>query len=112
MEQEILEVHNSNVQNYEVEENLEQPRDIPSDTVNSTALSQKSLNMQLDNVTNEHVCTKIINVEPILTPVRTLDVSSIAANPNAIIDPTLRNEMDFMQTWLEKAAATEVPFTQ
>jgi len=112
VKQEILEVDNSNVQNYEVEENLEQPRDIPSDTVNSTALSQKSLNMQLDNVTNEHVCTKIINVEPILTPVRTLDVSSIAANPNAIIDPTLRNEMDFMQTWLEKAAATEVPFTQ
>ena len=111
VKQEILEVDNSNVQNYEVEENLEQPRDIPSDTVNSTALSQKSLNMQLDNVTDEHVRTKIINVEPILTSVRTFEVSSIAADPNAIIDHTLRNEMDFMQTWLEKAAATEVPFT-
>jgi len=94
-----------------LEANLEQPRDTPSDTVNSIALSQKSLNMPLDNDIDEHVRTEILNAEPILTSVRTLDVSSIAADPNANIDPTLRNEMNFMQTWLEKAAATEVPFT-
>ena len=111
VEQETLEADNSHVQSYEVEENLEQPRDTPSDTVNSTALSQKSLNMPPDNDTDEHVRTEILNAEPILMPVRTLDVSSIAADPNAIIDPTLRNEMNFIQTWLEKAVATEVPLT-
>ena len=111
VQQEILEVDNLNAHHFDVEENLEQPGDIPSDTVSNFALSQNSLSMQLDNVTDEIVRTKIINVEPILTSVRTLDVSSIAADPNANIDHTLRTEMDFMQTWLEKAAAIEVPFT-
>ena len=57
VQQEILEVDNSNAQHFDVEENLEQPSDIPSDTVNNTALSQNSLSMQLDNVTDEIVRT-------------------------------------------------------
>ena len=72
-------------------ENLEQTSDIPiqAATVNNTTLSQNSFSMQLNNVTDEIVRTEIINDEPILTSVRTLDVSSIAADPNANIDPTL-----------------------
>jgi len=120
VQQETLEVDNSDAQHVADTTmsthgavNLEQTSDIPiqAATVNNTTLSQNSFSMQLNNVTYEIVRTEIINDEPILTPVRTLDVSSIAADPNANIDPTLQKEMDFMQTWLAKAAATEVPFS-
>jgi len=111
VQQEItLEVDNSDAHN--VADTVEQTSDIPipAATVHNTTLSQNFFSVQLNNVTDEIVRTEFINDEPILTPVRTLDVSSIAADPNAIIDPTLRKEMDFMQTWLDKAAAIEVPF--
>ena len=41
-----------------------------------------------------------------------LDASAIAVDPNATVHPMLRKEMDFMQTWLEKADVNEeVPFS-
>ena len=112
VQQEItLEVDNSDAHN--VADTMEQTSDIPIQAamVHNTTLSQNFFSVQLNNVTDEIVRTEFINDEPIFTPVRTLDVSSIAADPNAIIDPTLRKEMDFMQTWLDKAAAIEVPFS-
>lgn len=109
--QQALEVDASTEIPHDVEGNVEQPIEIPSqaDTVNNN-VSQNSFSMQLHNVTDAIVRTENNNAEPILTPVRTLDVSSISADPTATIDPTLQQEMSFMQTWLEKAAASEGPF--
>jgi len=47
------------------------------------------------------------NHEQILTPVGHLDVSSIMADPDVPLDPTLQKDLDFMKTWLEKAAVNE-----
>jgi len=33
------------------------------------------------------------------------------AAADATVDPTLQKEMDFMKTWLAKAAENEVPFS-
>jgi len=41
-----------------------------------------------------------------------LDVSSIRADPNAPLDPTLQKDLDFMKIWLDKAVVNEdVPFS-
>jgi len=39
-------------------------------------------------------------------------VSSIVAHDDATVDPVLQKEMDFMQTWLAKAAVNDGPFTE
>ncbi|KEH26717.1 DUF4283 domain protein [Medicago truncatula] len=50
----------------------------------------------------------------VLSPVKqmTLDISSIVAPEGSKIDPVLQKDLDFMHTWLSKAAATEVPFIE
>ena len=87
---------------------------VPTPTVNrSIHLSQNSFSMPLINVSDEVARIDLAFQEPILSPVQALDVSKIAAAPDATVDPTLRKEMDFMQNWLDKAAVNEdVPFTE
>jgi len=95
-----------------IDDTLEQNTDSPSLAATVTSnLSQNSFSMPLENVRDEFVHTEIAHNVPILTPVQILDVSSIAAGPDATIDPTLQKEMNFMKTWLEKAAETKVPFS-
>lgn len=84
----------------------------PSEVDTVIPTNANSYSMQLFNVTDDIVRTETIYHEPILTPVQPLDVSSIAATPGATIDPTLRKEMNFMQDWLNRAAETDVPFSQ
>jgi hypothetical protein len=45
--------------------------------------------------------------DPVLMPMQNLDVSAIVAAHNVMVHPTSRKEMDFMQTWLEKAVVNE-----
>lgn len=101
-----------------LEENPDQMADttIPFEAVtiihtNSNTMSQNSFSMPLFNVTYDIVCTDTVHHEPILTSVRTLDVRSIVEAPYATIDPTLQKEMNFMQSWLNKAVETDVPFS-
>jgi len=106
--------------NISVEGNKEQHEDTTTHISPSQAamvnhnidVSTHSFSMQLTNVTDDVDCSDLgADHEPILSPVRTLDVSSIAAAPDALVDPTLQNEMDFMQTWLEKTAVNDAPFS-
>jgi len=69
----------------------------PDVTVNHD-ISQNSFSMPLANVTNYVARNDLTYHEPVLMPVQNLDVSSIAADPNVTVHPTLRKEMDFMQT--------------
>jgi len=51
---------------------------------------------------------------PVLSPVKNthLDISSIVVPDNATIDPVLQKDLNFMQTWLAKAAETKTPFIE
>lgn len=50
--------------------------------------------------------------EPVITPVQPLYVSFIRADSEATVDPTLQKDINFMKSWLEKAAVNEdVPFS-
>jgi len=83
-------------------------------TVNRTLdVSQNSFSMPLTNVIDAVARSAIVVThEPIITPVASLDVNSIRADPDATLDPTLQKEIDFMKTWLDKAAVNEdVPFS-
>lgn len=59
----------------------------------------------LQHQTNTHVLSP---VKQMITP----DISSIVAPEGSKIDPVLQKDLDFMHTWLSKAAATEVPFIE
>jgi len=85
----------------------------PIVTVNRNIdISQNSFSMPLVNITDEVVRNDLTYHGPILSPAQNLDVSSITADPNATVHPTLRKEMEFMQTWLKQAAVNEeVPFS-
>jgi len=76
----------------------------------ATIISRRNI-LQRRNSNLDIVRTDTIHHEPILTYVRTLDVSSITAAPDATIDPTLHKEMNFMQSWLNKVSETNVPFS-
>jgi len=83
-------------------------------TVNRTLdVSQNSSSMPLTNVIDVVARSAIVVThEPIITPVTSLDINSIRADPDATVDPTLQKEIDFMKTWLDKAAVNEdVPFS-
>lgn len=83
-------------------------------TVNRTLdVSQNSFSMPLTNVIDVVARSAIVVThEPIITPVESLDVNSIRADPDATVDPTLRKEINFMKAWLDKAAVNEdVPFS-
>jgi hypothetical protein len=70
--------------------------------------------LQLVNVIDEIARNDIGgDHESVLSPVKetTLDVSSIVAPDDATVDPVLHNEVEFMQTWLAKAAVNNAPFT-
>ena len=70
--------------------------------------------MQLVNVTDD-VVRFILGtdhetiVSPVLEPV--LDVCSIVALTDAIVDPTLQKDIDLMNTWMAKAVVDDAPFT-
>jgi len=71
--------------------------------------------VQLENVSDERISFDLEeNHSSILSPVKnkTLDISSIVAPEDAQIDPVLQKDINFMQEWLSKAAAIEVPFTE
>jgi len=78
-------------------------------TVNRTLdVSQNSFTMPLTNVLDVVPRSAIVLThEPIITPVEPLDVNSIRADPDATVDPTLQKEINFMKTWLDKAAVNE-----
>ena len=91
--------------------NVDTTVDIPTPTAVKVnlAISQHTSSMPLNNVADN---VARWSREPILTPVADLDVSSIRADPNAPLDPTLQKDLDFMKTWLDKAAVNEdVPFS-
>ena len=97
-----------------VEADMEQQEDtITIVTVNRNIdISQNSFSMLPVDITDEVVRNDLTYHGPILSPVQNLDVSSIIADPNATVHPTLRKEMEFMQTWLKQAAVNEeVPFS-
>lgn len=85
--------------------NVDTTMNIPTPTAAKVNPSSMPLNNVADNVARwSH--------GPILTPVADVDVSSIRADPNATLDPTLQKDLDFMKTWLDKAAVNEdVPFS-
>jgi len=86
--------------------------DIPTSTAAKVnlAISQHTSSMPLNNVADN---VAKWSREPILTPVADLDVNSIRTDPNAPLDPTFQKDLDFMKTWLDKAAVNEdVPFSR
>jgi len=75
----------------------------PATTVNHTLdVSQNSFSMPLTNVIDVVARSAIaVTHEPIITPVESLNVDSIRADPNATVDPTLQKDIDFMKTWFD-----------
>ena len=93
--------------------NVEADTEQQEDTISpSPDITVNSFSMPLVNVTDEVVRNDLTYHGPILSTVQNLDVSSIAADPNTTVHPTLRKEMDFMKTWLKQAVVNEeVPFS-
>lgn len=86
----------------------------PTPTVNNTLdISQNSFSMPLTNVIDVVARSAIVvNHGPIITPVQSFDVNPIRADPDEMLDPTLHKDINFMKTWLDKAAVNEeVPFS-
>jgi len=93
------------------------PTVLPTPMVTShiPVLQKNNFSMPLENVFDEIIENNIEgNYMPILSPVKNthLDISSIVAPDNAKIDPVLQKDLNFMQTWLAKAAETESPFIE
>ena len=81
----------------------------------SLAITNNTFSKQLENVSDEIARNDLEeNQEHILSLVKenTLDVSSIVAPDGTPVDPVLQKDLDFMQTWLAKAAVNEVPFKE
>jgi len=77
--------------------------------------SNNTFSIQLNNVTDEVVRNDLGgDHESGISPVKekTLDVSSIVAPDDDMINPVLHKEMDFMQAWLAKTVVNGAPFTQ
>jgi len=71
------------------------------------AITNNTFSIQIENVSDEIARNDLEeNQEHIFIPVKekTLDVSSIVAPDGAPVDPVLHKDLDFMQTWLAKAA--------
>jgi len=89
------------------------PSLVVTHTFHSPIFQNHNVSMQLENVSDD-----IVNLDgntiSVLSPVKnkTLDISSIVAPKGSKIDSVLQKDLDFMHTWLSKAAATEVPFTE
>lgn len=105
-----------------IEESIEQdlngttaatPPSPTATVVGNIDASEISFSMPLFNVIHNVASSAfVVTNEPILTQVAPLDVNSIRADPEATVDPTLQKNLNFMQTWLSKAAVNEeVPFT-
>lgn len=105
-----------------IEESIEQvlngttaatPTSPTATVVGNIDASEISFSMPLFNVIHNVASSAfVVTNEPILTQVAPLDVNSIRADPEATVDPTLQKNLNFMQTWLSKAAVNEeVPFT-
>ena len=105
------------------DEILERTSDIPADipiqvvipTSQNPIIQGNNFNVQLENVSDERISfdleenhSSILSLVKIKTP----DISSIVAPEDAQIDPVLQKDIKFMQEWLSKAAAIEVPFTE
>jgi len=87
----------------------------PMVTSHILVLQKNNFSMPLENVFDEIIENNIEgNYMPVLSPVKNthLDISSIVAPDNAKIDPVLQKDLNFMQTWLAKAAETETPFIE
>lgn len=81
----------------------------------SPTINGNTFSIQLENVSDEIVRNDLQeNQEHILSPIKekSLDISSIVAPDGAPVDPVLQKDLDFMQTWLAKAAVNEVPFKE
>jgi len=92
---------------------LPTPMVIPTSHI--LVLQMNNFIMPLENVSDEIIENNLEgNYMPILSPVKNihLDISSIVALDNAKIDPVLQKDLNFMQTWLAKAAETETPFIE
>jgi len=71
--------------------------------------------MPLENVSDELIENNLEgNYMPVLSRVKNthLDINSIVAPDNDKIDPVLQKDLNFMQTWLTKAAETETQFIE
>jgi len=93
------------------------PTVLPTPMVTShiPVLQKNNFSMPLENVFDAIMENNIEgNYMPVLSPVKNthLDISSIVAPDNAKIDPVLQKDLNFMQTWLAKAAETETPFIE
>ena len=91
------------------------PSLVVTHTSHSLVLHNHNFSMQLENVSDDIVAHNLEeNTIFVLSPVKnkTLDISSIVALEGSKIDPVLQKDLDFMHTWLSKAAATEIPFTK
>ena len=93
------------------------PAAIPTPLVITTSLSpviqNNNLSMQLENVSDDRIPTDLEDHHShILSPVKNKipDISSIVAPADAQIDSVLQKDINFMQDWLSKAAATDKPF--
>jgi len=81
----------------------------------SPAITNNTFSIQLENVSDEITRNDLEeNQEQILSPIKekTLDFGNIEAPNGALVDPVLQKDLDFMQTWLAKAAVNEVPFKE
>jgi len=84
-------------------------------TSQSPVTHTNTFSMPIENVSNELITNDLErNHVPILSPVKktNLDISSIVSTDNAQMDPVLSQDINFMQTWLAKAAASEEPFKE
>ena len=81
----------------------------------SPVIHTTTFSMPIENVSDEVITNALErNHVPILSPVKktNLDISSIVATDDAQMDPVLSQDINFMKTWLAKAAASEEPFKE
>jgi len=76
--------------------------------------STNIISIQLNNVNDEVVRNDLGRGHESgisLVKEKTLDVSSIVAPDDDMMNPVLHKEMDFMQAWLAKSVVNDAPFT-
>ena len=112
---EAIPVETQNINNDESIDAI--PAAIPTPLVITNSLSpviqNNNLSMQQENVSDDRIPTDLEDHHShILSPVKNKipDISSIVAPSDAQIDPVLQKNINFMQDWLSKAAATDKPF--
>jgi len=87
----------------------EQHQEIPAEIIppsentsnKSNVIAQHSFSMPLVDVTDTVARTVVVYDDPVITPVNPLEVTHITAAPDAMVNPTLEKNMDFMNNWLK-----------